>query len=306
LTCVKWRERTGKSWDFVREVVTELKTDHLLQMAASLSYYTLLSLAPLLLVVVSIAGLAFGRAAVEGRVVAEMDGLIGQAGAEVVQSVLQNVNEPKSGVVSLVIGIVTLVFGATTAFVELQSALNRIWDVKADAKQKRNVVWALVRDRLLSLAMILGIGFLLLVSLVVSAGLSAAGSWFEGSLQLEPRLWQAINTGMSFVVITALIALIFKFLPDAVIEWRDVWFGSIITALLFTIGKYAIGLYLGRASIGSAYGAAGSVVVLMVWIYYASAIFFVGAEITHVYTRRRRGVPEPLEYAVETPPRVPE
>jgi membrane protein len=215
---------------------------------------------------------------------------------------LRNVEGPKRGVISLVIGLVTLLFGATTAFVQLQTALNRIWDVKATAAKERNAIWALVRDRLLSLMMILGVGFLLLVSLVISAGLSAAGEWFGGRMSLDPRLWQVINTIVSFGIVTVLIAMIFKFLPDAKIRWRDVAFGSVLTALLFTGGKYAIGLYLGRASIGSAYGAAGSVVVLMVWVYYASLIFFLGAEITYVRTRRRRGSTQPADYAEKAPP----
>lgn len=273
-------------------------------MAASLSYYTLLSLAPLLLVVVAVAGFAFERADVETRIVEQMQGLIGASGAEAIQLVLRNAHGPESGVLALVVGVVTLVFGATTAFVELQSALNRIWDVEADPTRKRNAIWALVRDRLLSLTMILAVGFLLLVSLVVSAGLSAAGKWFEGRMALDPLVWRALDTTLSFGVVTLLIAMIFKFLPDAKIAWRDVWFGAFVTALLFTFGKYWIGLYLGRASIGSAYGAAGSVVVLMMWIYYASLIFFVGAEITHVRTRRRRGDPPPADYAVERPPQV--
>jgi len=298
-----WHPRQIAS--FGRELLAEWKENDLFSLAASLSYYTLLSLAPLVLVVVSIAALVFQREAVEGRIVAEIDGLIGTAGAEVVQSVLTNVEGPKRGIVSLVIGIVTLLFGATTAFVQLQTALNRIWDVEAEAPKERNAIWALLRDRLLSLLMILGVGFLLLVSLVVSAGLSAAGEWFGGRMELDPRAWQAINTIVSFAVVSLLIAMIFKFLPDAKIRWRDVAFGSLLTALLFTLGKYVIGLYLGRASIGSAYGAAGSVVVLMVWVYYASLIFFVGAEITFVLTRRRRGKPEPVEYAVESPSRGP-
>lgn len=294
-----------RGWSLAREVLRELKADEPMHLAASLSYYTLLSLAPLLLVVVAVAGLAFEREAVEGRLVLEMQGLIGRAGAEIAQAVLQNADEPKKNVLSLVVGIVTLVFGATTVFVELQSALNRIWDVKVDPKAKRNFVWALIRDRLLSLTMILGIGFLLLVSLVVSTALSAAGTWFEGRMELDPRVWQVLNLVVSFGIVTLLIAMIFKWLPDAEIEWRDVWFGALVTALLFTAGKYLIGLYLGRAGVGSAYGAAGSVVALMVWIYYASLIFFVGAEITHVHTRRRRGDPEPVEYATETAPREP-
>lgn len=285
-----------------REVVDELQADQPLHLAAALSYYTLLSLAPLLIVVVSIAGLALGREAVEGRLVDEMRGMIGQSGAEVIQTILSNAEGPKRGIVALTIGLVTLVIGATTALIELQSALNRIWDVKAEAKVKRHFLWSLVRDRILSLAMIFTFGFLLLVSLVISTALTAAGTWLEGRVALQPVVWQVVNTIISFGIVTVFIAMIFKFLPDAKIRWRDVWFGAVITSILFAVGKYAIGLYLGRASVGSAYGAAGSVVVLMAWIYYASLIFFVGAEITHVYTRRKYGTPPPVEYAVRAKP----
>lgn len=297
------RARLRSGWSMAREVVEELRADEPLHLAAALSYYTLLSLAPLLIVVVAIAGLAFGREAVEGRLVAEMQGLVGQSGAEVIQTILRNAEGPKRGFVSLAIGLVTLVIGATTALIELQSSLNRIWDVKAEAKKNRNFVWALVRDRILSLAMIFAFGFLLLVSLVISSALSAAGAWLEGRMTLQPAIWQLLNTAASFGIVAVFIAMIFKFLPDAKIRWRDVWFGTLVTAVFFTAGKYVIGLYLGRASIGSAYGAAGSVVALMVWIYYASLIFFVGAEITHVHTKRKRGAPPPVEYAVRAKPR---
>jgi membrane protein len=297
--------RARRAWSVAREVYREFQDDKPMQLAASLSYYTLLSLGPLLLVVVAVAGLKFEREAVEGRLVQQISGLIGEKGAEVVQTVLQNVHGPGKGVISLVIGIVTLILGATTVFIQLQSALNTIWDVKADPKKKKgNALWALVRDRVLSLTLILGVGFLLLVSLVVSAGLSAAGEWVGARLPIDPHVWQFVDAAVSFGIITLLIAMIFKFLPDAEITWRDVRFGSLVTALLFVLGKYVIGLYLGKASIGSAYGAAGSVIVLMVWIYYAAVIFFLGAEITHVHTRRKRGDPAPVEYAVEAEPQT--
>ncbi len=296
--------KTLRLWKATKEVVSKLGADEPLQLAASLSYYTLLSLAPLVLVVVAVASLAFGRQAVEGRIVAEMDGLVGTAGAEVIQSVLQNAEGPEKGIVSLAIGLFTLFLGATSVFVQLQSALNRIWEVEAKpASKKGHVLWVFARDRLLSLAMILGVGFLLLVSLLVSAALSATGDWLDHRVSFDPFFWRALDTLLGLGVITLLIAMIFKFLPDVEIGWRDVWFGAVVTALLFTFGKYLIGLYLGRASIGSAYGAAGSVVVLMAWIYYASLIFFLGAEITQVRTRRKRGRPIPVEYAMPASPR---
>lgn len=284
----------------VRSFLAEFNKEKPFELAASLSYYSLLSFGPLVLVVIAIAGLVFEREAVEGRIVGEMRALVGGAGAEVIETVIRNMQGPKRGVISLVVGILTLVIGATTVFVQLQSALNQIWEVKADPDKKGGLL-ELVRDRLLSLAMILGIGFLLLVSLVVSAGLAAAGGWLEGRLAVHPFVWRAIDLCVSFGIITLLIAMIFKFLPDAKIAWRDVWFGAVVTSLLFAAGKQLIGLYLGHASLGSAYGAAGSVVVLMVWIYYAALIFFLGAKITQVRTHRERGKPPPVEYAKRAP-----
>ncbi len=264
----------------------EIRSHHPLQLSAAVSYYTLLSLAPIVLVTISVAGLVFGREAVQGRIVEEMRGLVGEAGAEVIQSVIQNASEPGTGALSLVIGIAMLLVGASTVFVQLQDALNQIWSV--EAKPKANAVWRFVKDRLLSAAMVLGIGFLLLVSLFVSAALSAWSGWISerGSGDF-PALMQILNTVVSFGVITLLFAMIFKFLPDVRLAWRDVWFGAMVTSALFSVGKYAIGLYLGRASIGSAYGAAGSVVVLLVWVYYASLILFLGAEITRIRAARK-------------------
>ncbi len=284
-------------WSKTKTFAADFGRERPFQLAASLSYYSLLSLAPLVLVVIALAGLVFGRDAVEGRVVGEMEGLMGKAGAEVVQTVIRNAHGPGRGVVSLVLGIATLIIGATTVFVQLQSALNRIWEAKADP-DKKSALWDLVRDRLLSLAMILGVGFLLLVSLMISAALSAASTWMQGRIALHPFFWQAIDLVVSFGIITLLVAMMFKFLPDAKIAWRDVWFGAVVTSVLFSIGKSLIGLYLGRSSIGSAYGAAGSIVVFMVWIYYAAMILFLGAKITQVRTRRERGKPPPVEYAV--------
>lgn len=285
-----------ETWKKAKGFVADFNRERPLQLAASLSYYTLLSLAPLVLVIVALAGLVFGRESVESNIVAQMESLVGSAGAKVVETVIQNVHEPKHGFIPLALGLVTLLVGATTVFVQLQSALNQIWEVKADP-QRKGGLWALVRDRLLSLAMILGVGFLLLVSLMISAALAATSHWFEGRLGLHPLVFQALDVVVSFGIVTLLIAMIFKFLPDAKIAWRDVWFGSLVTALLFTGGKYLIGAYLGGASLGSAYGAAGSVVVFMAWVYYAALIFFLGAKITQVRTRREHGKPPPVEYA---------
>lgn len=284
----------------VRETFTEFFGEGPFQLAAALSYFTLLSLAPLLVVIVSVAGLAFGREAVEGRIVTEIGGMVGTEGAQLIQTVLRNAAEPRRGTLSLLIGLGTLLLGATTVFLQLQTALNQIWEVKA--KPRRNAIWDFVRDRLLSLALVVGVGFLLLVSLLVSAGLSAVGTWVESRFP-EWGLLQAVNQVFSFAVITLMMAVIYRYLPDARIPWRPVWWGAVVTALLFTAGKYLIGLYLGRASIGSAYGAAGSVVVFMVWVYYASLIVFLGAEITQVHARRSGTWTPPVAYAVPAPER---
>ena len=283
-------------WSAARHLFREFTDDNPFTLAAALSYYTLLSLAPLVLVATALAALVFGREAVEGEIVGQIRGLVGEAGAEVIQGILRSAAESGQGKLSLGIGLLTLLFGASTVFAQLQTALNGIWDVEADPD--RNAFWSFVRTRLISFAMVVGIGFLLLVSLLLSAALSAAGAWAEGLFPLTPVVWQGINTLVSFLIVGLLIAMIFKALPDADIAWRDVWFGAGVTALLFTLGKYLIGMYLGRAGIGSTYGAAGSVVVLLVWVYYASLILFLGAEITHVHSQREGREAPPTEHAV--------
>jgi membrane protein len=199
--------------------------------------------------------------------------------------------------VSVVIGIVTLIIGASTVFGQLQSALNQIWEV--EAAPAKSAIGSFIRTRVLSLAMVIGIGFLLLVSLIVSAALAALDGYLQTRTALPAGLWQALNLLTSLGIIALLFALMFKLLPDVKLAWRDVWFGAFVTAALFTAGKYLIGLYLGHASIGSSYGAAGSVVVLMVWVYYSSLIVFLGAEITQVRRSRRLGESAaPAEHAV--------
>jgi membrane protein len=273
-----------RTWAFLRKHVAEFYEEAPFEKAAAVSFYTLLALAPLVLVVVAIAGLAFGREAVQGQVVAEIQGLVGPDGAKAVELVLQNATVPEKSVVSVVFGLITLLVGASGVFVQLQSTLNSIWDVSTE--RRGNALWAFLRHRLISMAMVVGLGFLMLVSLMVSAVLAAVDARYS-SLVAWPAVWEGLNALGSLLVITLLIAMIFKVLPDVRIPWRDVWLGAFITALLFTLGKIGIGAYLGRASIGSSYGAAGSVVVLVVWVYYASLIFFVGAEITHVHARSR-------------------
>lgn len=291
--------KLAQAWALVRKGVDDFLDDDPFEMAAAVSYYTLLALAPLLLVVLAIAGLVFGREAVEGQLVSEIRGLLGEQGAQVIQLVIQNAAAPDKSRLSLAIGLVMLMVGASGVFLQLQSALNRIWGV--EAAPKRSALWRFLRHRLVSFAMVFGIGFLLLVSLVLSAALSAINAHYQ-SLLPWAFVWQALNALGSLLVITLLNAMIFRFLPDVRLAWRDVWLGAFTTAVLFTLGKSAIGVYLGRASIGSSYGAAGSLVVLVVWVYYASLIFFVGAEITQVYGRWREKRIRPTEDAVVAEP----
>ena len=264
------------------------------RLAAALSYYSLLSMAPLLLIVIGTAGFFFGEGAVRNELVDQIRSLTGEDGAAVVETVIANAEGLERSVMSLVLGGGLMLFGATTVFAQLQGALNEIWQVKA---APANAVLGFLRHRLLSFALILVMGFLLMVSLVTSAVLAALQAYLGGLEIASITAWQVLNTGVSFGFATVLIAMIFKYLPDAVIAWRDVWLGAFITSVLFVIGKYLIGLYLGQASIGSVFGAAGSAVVFMVWVYYAGLIFFFGAVITQVVARHRGERVQPSEHA---------
>ncbi len=253
------------------------------KLGAALSYYTVFSMAPLLVVILAIIGFVLGKQAAQGQIMAQIQGMVGAEGAKAIQTVIQHANQPKAGAIAATLSVITLFLGASGVFTELRDSLNRIWEVKA---KPASGIWGMIRDRLLSFGMVLAIGFLLLVSLILSAGIAAAGKFVEGMLPVPEAILHIANVVFSFVVIAALFALIYRFLPDDRIDWSDVAIGSIVTALLFTLGKFAIGLYLGKASIGSAYGAAGSLVVLLAWVYYSAQIFFFGAEFTHVYAIR--------------------
>lgn len=280
-------------WRVLRDFVADFWDDDPFQLAAATSYYTLLSLAPLLLIVVGVGSLVFERTAVEGSILDQVRYLVGEQGATTLKTVLESA-PPERSRLSLGIGLVALLAGASTVFQQLSAALNKIWGVQPDKKKSS---WkSFLRKRILSFAMVLAIGFLLLVSLVLSAALSAAGGWL-GSGDEAVKLWQVVNALTSFVVVTLLFAMMFKFLPDAKISWRHTWLGAALTAVLFTFGKQLIGLYLGRASIGSSFGAAGSIVVFTVWVYYASLLVFLGAKITRVTARRAGERVEPEDFA---------
>lgn len=275
------------AWAILKETIKEWQKDKAPRLGAALAFYTVLSIGPLLLIVIAIAGLAYGEEAVGGHLVAQIEGLVGYEGARAIQSVIANSSGKEEGITATLIGFATLLFGATGVFLHLQDALNTIWNVKPSPKSG----WkSLVIGRLISFAMVLCIGFLLLVSLVISAGIAAMENFFGAYSADFLPLVQLVNSAISFGVVTLLFALIYKILPDTEIRWRDVWFGAAVTALLFTIGKYGIGLYLGKSSVGSAYGAAGSLIVVLVWVYYSAQILFFGAELTQVYARRRQGI----------------
>ena len=251
-------------------------------MGAAISYYTVFSLAPLLVIVISVAGAVFGREAVQGEIVGQLQGLIGREGAIAVQGLIKSASEPAKGLVAGIISIGVLLVGATTVFAELQSALDRIWHVPE--KEKPSGLWAVLRARVLSFGLILGLAFLLMVSLSISAGISAFGSFASGLLPGWEVLLQGINMLLAVGTTTVLFAMIFKFMPSVDIEWKDVWVGAVVTAVLFEVGKFAIGLYLGKSGVNESFAAAGSLVVLLAWVYYAAQIFLLGAEFTKVYS----------------------
>lgn len=272
--------------------------DNALRLGAALAYYTLFAIAPVLLVAIAIAGLAFGAEAVRGEIVTQLDTLVGREGAQAVQSMLEGASRPQSGWLATIVGSVTFVFAATGAFLELQTVLNTIWRVKPNPNAN---LAAFLRDRVRSFGIVLAIGFLLLVSLAVSAALAAASAWMNRRAPALPVVWQAMQTVVSLGVITALFAMLYRFLPDVKLEWRDVITGAFVTAVLFTFGKNVIGLYLGQSSTASTYGAAGSVIVLLLWVYYSTQIMLLGAEFTRIYAETHGSRPRPESFAEPDP-----
>ena len=276
--------------------------DNVPRLGASLAYYTLFALSPVLLVATAIAGVVFGPDAVRGEIVGQIQGLVGRQGAEAVQAMLESAAKPSASVPATIIGLITFFLGATGAFLELQTALNAIWRVKPRPGVS---VRDFLMQRLISFGLVVGVGFLLLVSLLVSAGLSALSSYLGARYPALTAVWEAANVLVSLFVITLLFAMVYKILPDVRLRWRDVWVGALVTAGFFTIGKQLIGLYLGTSSVASSYGAAGSVVVLLVWVYYSSQVVLLGAEFTRFYVERFRGQPPPMKYAVPEPAPAP-
>lgn len=287
--------RLKNAFSLVKEAFQGWMEDGSLELGAALSYYTAFSLAPLLVIAIAIASLAFGREAVEGRLFGEIRGLVGPESAALIQGMIASAGRRGSGTLATVVSIVVILFGASGVFGQLQTSLDRIWHV---APKPNRGIWGLVRDRVLSFGMVLGVGFLLLVSLAVSAALAALSAYATGALPSIAPLLQAIGFVISFAVVTVLFAMIFRYLPDAKVAWRDVWVGAIATSLLFTIGRTLIGLYLGRSTVASSYGAAGSLIVILLWVYYSSQILFFGAEFTKVWAVRYGGRIVPDENAM--------
>jgi membrane protein len=274
------------AWDLAKQSVSAWIDDDAPSMGAAIAYYTLFSIAPVLIIVIAVAGMFFGRDAVLGEIEAQLGNLIGKEGAVAIQGLVKSAGEPAQGIVATAISVAVLLVGATTVFAEVQSALDRIW--KAPEQPKPDGLLNVLRQRLVSFGMILGVGFLLLVSLVVSTGLAALGKWGSGVFEEWDVAFQALNFVVSIALQTGLFAMIYKVLPRVSIAWRDVWIGATVTAVLFEIGKLAIGLYLGKGSVTSGFAAAGSIVVLRVWVYYSAQIFLLGAEFTWIYAKRRR------------------
>jgi membrane protein len=268
-------------WVLFKSAFTAWSDDYAQSMGAALAYYTMFSIAPLLLIVISITGIIFGQKAARGEIFGQLNNLMGEQGAMAVQTLLESTSQPAEGITATVIGIVLLVVGATTVFGELQSSLDRIWKAPV---QVTSGLWNLVRVRLLSFGMIMGIGFLLMVSLVFSAGLSAMSKWWSPVLGGWIVVASVFNFIFSFLLTTGMFAMIYKIMPRVSIRWSEVWIGATLTAALFTVGKWLIGIYIGKSAISSGYGAAGSLLALLIWIYYSAQIFLVGAEFTWAYS----------------------
>jgi membrane protein len=272
----------------VKRTFAEWNEDEAPRLAASLAYYAIFSAAPLLLIAIAVAGLVFDREAAQGQIMAEIQGLVGETGARGIEEMLRSANKPASGILASVIGFAVLLFGASGVMAELQAALNRIWEAPTKPHQG---LMGTIRDRFFSFTMVLALGFMLLVSLVASAAVAAAGKYLTSALPASETVLQVLNFLISFAFVTAMFAVIFRYVPDVRVRWRDVWLGAVVTAFLFTLGKFALGLYLGKGSFASAYGAAASIVIFLTWAYYSSQILFFGAEFTQVWTRRGPAAP---------------
>jgi membrane protein len=288
---------SDRLWAVLEAAFASWWNDNVPRMGAALAYYTLFSLAPILIVAIAIAGLAFGPEAVRGEIVGQIEGLVGREGALAVQAMLEGAAKPSSSVPATIIGVITFFLGATGAFLELQNDLDTIWRVKP--RSRGSFLKDLLMQRFISFGLVLGFAFLLLTSLVVSAALAALHTYMGNAFPGVAVLWEALNAIVSLIVITLLFAMIYKVLPDVKLAWSDVWVGALVTAGLFTIGKFLIGLYIGTSAFASTYGAAASVIVVLVWVYYSSQIILLGAEFTRAYVEQFGPRPPPMEFATK-------
>lgn len=278
---IKGGTRPQQAWQMTVAAINAWLDDFAPSMGAAIAYYTIFSIAPMLVIAIAVAGMLFGHDAAQGEIVNQIRDIVGTEGAFAIQGLLKSVSQPREGMIAAGISVVTLVIGATAVFSELQSALDRIWRIPA--VKRKSGVWQLARTRLLSFGLILGLGFLLIISLVVSAALAALGRWWGGWFEGWQLMLQLLNFVLSFVVFSTLFSMIYKFMPRVTLSWRDVWIGAVATTVLFIIGKYLIGLYLGSTGMTSGFGAAGSFALLLLWIYYSAQIFLLGAEFTWIY-----------------------
>lgn len=269
-------------WSLFKQAATDWSAHKDSRLGAALAYYSIFSIGPLILIAIAVAGLVFGQEAVRGEVSTQLTGLLGSAGAKSIDSMLASAGKPREGVIATIIGLGTLVFAAIGVVVQLKDALNTVWE--ADPKRQAGI-WGFLRTYAISLAGVLSLGFLLLVSLLISAALAAFGGALSGSI--PESLLHAATFLVSFAVVSVLFGMMFKWLPDANVKWADVWIGAIVTAGLFEVGKFAIGLYIGKEGLASTYGAASSIVVVLIWVYYSAQIVLFGAEFTHVYAEMR-------------------
>jgi membrane protein len=273
----------AEAWRLLRAAFNGWWADRTMSLGASIAFFTVFSLAPMLLAAIAVAGLVFGRDAAQGAIVAELGGLLGETAAAAIEAMIASASNIGSGVIGTAVGITTFLLVATGAIVELQDQLNLIW--RAKPPESYGIV-GFIRTRILSLTLVVGIGFLLLVSLVLDAGLTALGSYLEAGFSGATVILHILNSTVAFGVAVLLFAMIFKILPDVDLAWRDVWIGAVVTSALFTIGKFLIGLYLGASKIATSYGAAASIITILLWIYYSSLILLYGAEFTKVYAER--------------------
>jgi membrane protein len=290
-------------WTLVKQAASAWLDDYAPSMGAALSYYTVFSLAPMLLIVIAVAGLVFGQDAARGALFEQLNGLMGADAAKAVEGMLTSVSKPSQGAIATAIGVVVLLIGATTVFGELQDALDRIWRVPA--RDKPSGIWGMLRARFLSFGMILGIAFLLMVSLVVGTAVSALGKWWSPIFGGWEVLAQVVTFIFGLVVTTVGFALIYKLMPRAKVQWHDVWIGAAVTSVLFSLGRFLISLYIGKSGVASGFGAAGSLVIVFVWVYYSAQIFLLGAEFTWVYATSlgsMKDLPKKDEAVTTAPP----